>query len=76
MGVRRGERSKFDNSPIERGCGFLIHVKRTVWLAVPFLFSKRNEPMKRPILTVAIMLATSTPVFAQNTEREKQRWLP
>jgi hypothetical protein len=42
----------------------------------PFLFSKRNEPMKRPILTVAIMLATSTPVFAQNTEREKQRWLP
>ena len=26
--------------------------------------------MKRPILTVAIMLATSTPVFAQNTEQE------
>src|SRR5258705_3178529 len=34
-------------------------------------FSKRNKPMKRLILTAAIILATtSTPAFTQNTEQE------
>src|SRR5215831_20905366 len=43
----------------------------------PFLFPKRNKPIKRLILTVAVMLlavmlAASTPAFAQNTEQENK----
>jgi hypothetical protein len=35
----------------------------------PFLFQK-DKPMKRLILAAAIVLAASTPAFAQNTEQE------
>src|SRR5215469_13585633 len=49
--------------------GFLIHVNgRFGWLSFPF--PKRNKPMKRLILTAAIVLAALTPAFAQNTEQE------
>jgi hypothetical protein len=47
----------------------LIHVNGWFgWLFFPF--PKRNKPMKRLILTAVIVLAASTPAFAQNTEQE------
>jgi hypothetical protein len=43
----------------------------------PFLFPRRNKSMKRLILTVAVMLAASTPVFARiPNKRTMRRWLP
>jgi hypothetical protein len=55
--------------PLRALLGFLIHVNgRFGWLSFPF--SKRNKPMKRLILTAAIMLAASAPAFTQNTEQE------
>jgi hypothetical protein len=35
----------------------------------PFL-ARKEKPMKRLVTTAAIMLAASTPIFAQNTEQE------
>jgi hypothetical protein len=55
---------------IDKPARFLDHVNgRFGWLSFPPP-KKGNKPMKRLILTVAVMLAASTPVFAQNTEQE------
>jgi hypothetical protein len=50
--------------------GFLDPYQRAVWLAVLSSSKKGNKPMKRLILTAAIMLAASTPAFTQNTGQE------
>jgi hypothetical protein len=52
-----------------RPLGLLIHINEWFgWL--PFPFSKRNKPMKRLIVTAAMILAVSTPACPQNTEQE------
>src|ERR1700692_2735287 len=50
--------------------GFLDPRQRAGSVSCLFPFSKRNKPMKRLVPTAAILLATSTPAFTQNTEQE------
>jgi hypothetical protein len=49
---------------------FLDPRQRAGFVSCLFPFSKRNKPMKRLVPTAAILLATSTPAFTQNTEQE------